>query len=103
MQKFRGKQNVDNLYTCSIIAVDNGDGQQDQIGKQEDHGPLDPVDLRPAYDNALAARVQRGAQSGNHLALCDRLGAAGRALMERTGTWDVRLSNLLVSTAFLRS
>ena len=27
MQKFRGAQNVDNLYTCSILAVDLTTGQ----------------------------------------------------------------------------
>jgi glycosyltransferase involved in cell wall biosynthesis len=30
----------------------------------------------------------------------DRLGRAGRALMERTGTWDARLDELLTSDAF---
>jgi glycosyltransferase involved in cell wall biosynthesis len=36
-------------------------------------------------------------------ALRARLGRAGRDLMERTGTWDVRLADLLSSDAFQRA
>jgi hypothetical protein len=55
VQKFRGAQNVDNLYTCSILAVDLNTGQLNMfvrgVRPGQSNRPGDP-NRRPARATA---------------------------------------------------
>lgn len=58
---------------------------------------IDALLYEPGDVGALADRLL---QLHGDAALRDRLGRAGREMMERTGTWDVRLDDLLACDAF---
>ena len=68
-----GEDGEDDAVGRAIIAVHHGDRGQGERGLNQEGRPFHPVDGRPAQDDPLPARIQRGAERRDHLALSGQL------------------------------